>query len=113
MGFSDIVDAERPSHCCVGCGAWKEDLGSEFKVCEDVNCMNHSAVLRRSKHRYQYTSRRGAVKVGHPLLKDSELTSMGIRSHMVTINYRHASGENSKSGKGSLAQERYFNIYSL
>lgn len=53
-----------------------------------------------------------AVKVGHPLLKDSELTSTGIRSHMGTINYQYANGEKSKSGKGSLAQERFFNIYS-
>jgi hypothetical protein len=103
MGFSDIVDAEPPSHCCIGCDAWKEDFGSEFKVGEDFECMNYSAVLRRSKDRSQYTPCRGAVKVGHPLLKDSELTSMGIRSHMDTINYQHASGENSKSGKGSLA----------
>lgn len=33
----DIVITERPSHCCVGCDACKEEFGNDFKVSWDVN----------------------------------------------------------------------------
>ena len=114
MDFFDIVITERPSHIAVM--HRKKNLevslrlaGMSTKRFIMQYCGAASVALgTRLVFVLEHT-----VKVGHPLLKDSELTSTGIRSHMFTINYQYANGEESKSGKGSLAQERCHNIYSL
>ena len=112
----DIVIAERPSHIAVlAVMHVKKNLEVSLRLAGMSTkrfIMQHCGVASVALSTRLIFVLEHAVKVGHPLLKDSELTSTGIRSHMGTINYQYANGEKSKSGKGSLAQERCFNIYS-
>lgn len=116
MEFFDIVVAERPSRIAVlAVMHGKKTLEVNLRLARTSTAwfiLQYCAANVGLSTRLVFVLEQ-AVKVGHPLLKDSELTSTGIRSHMVTINYRHANGENSKSGKGSLTQERCYNIYTL